>query len=251
MNKKRLLSTDILFKNRNKKNNNLNEKQKNTLSFTRTFSLNNIKIKINNKQSIEIIKNKKRAFSPKNKVEILEKQIEIFKNGNLFHSLQNLSNLKRKKGSLQKKVTSLKNDINQTIKINKYKSANKYLIKKNNEKIKNILSTKKENTKQIEIQKSEDENSLNLIRINIRKKKVETQKIKENYVKITREINELNEEIKNINKKKIELIKEKNIIFNEINNYKKKIEKIKIDIDKYDKLSDRLLNSIEIFNKFN
>ena len=56
MNKKRLLSTDILFKNKNKKNNNLNENQKDILSFTRTFSSNNIKIKKNNKQSIEIKK---------------------------------------------------------------------------------------------------------------------------------------------------------------------------------------------------
>lgn len=257
MKKAKIISTIKLFENKNKskskpkknkdkyitKNNlllKINEEK--PLSFYRTFSLNNIKIKTNNKDSIEINKNKniQRPFSPQNKIEILEKKIKIIKDGNFYNSLQNLDNLRKQKLSLQKRVNTLINNIQELKKKNNYNKINEILIENNN--IKTVLYHKANNPINIIKEISEENNSLkNKIKIENKNLKYKTDIIN----KIKYEINEMNEQIKKIKNDNNELIKEKYNLINKINTFKKKNENLKKDINKYDILSNELLNGVE------
>ena len=253
MKKPKHISTKELFEKHNKnkiqKNNLLlKENEKNSLSFYRTFSLNNITIKINNKESIEINKTKKRkAFSPKNQVKIFENNLLKLKNSETLNLMKNIPSLQKKKKILEKEITNLNNNIHKIKKQNRYNSMNKYSLENDNEKIKYIL--KKEENKKTKQNISEDDNSKNNIKSRISKELKEAKINKNNIIIIKTEIQELTEKIKILNEKKNELIKEKYIISNELNEYKKKNENLKKDINKYENSINNFLNNVEALVK--
>ena len=257
----KIISTNKIFEKRNKskskakndktnqKSNNLlfNIKQEKPLTFHQTFSLNNITIKTNNKQSIEITRNKKenkkRPFSPQNKIEIFEKKIQILKNGNFFNSLQNIENIKQKRFSLQKRFNSLNNNFQELKKKKKYNEANRLFFENENKNIKRLLDLKE--NKNLKKQISEEEQSIKKFEDKLKKENKELEEKTDKIKKIEEEIIEMNKEIKKINNQNNELIKEKNSLINEINKIKKKNDNLKKNIDKYDNLSNNVLNKVE------
>lgn len=254
MKKISLLSPDNMVKKNKKyqgkkttsKNLLLEENRKDSLSFYRSFSLNNIKIKSNNKQSIKIYENKKRKdFSPKNKVQILENNILIFKNGDLFNSLNNLANIKKQKFALQKKIENISNNIRELKLKSKNQSVNKYLIKNDQEQIKRILENEEQNNLKIQSQLSEDDISLNILKLELKKEEEKAKENKNIFNDIINEIIVLEEKIKKINKKNWILNKENDNLKNNINEYKRKNEYLKKEINKYENLSNQLLNDVK------
>ena len=256
MKKPKNISTEKLFKKNNKykikldiekaKENLLRKDfQKNTLSSSRTFSLNSIKI--NNKESIEIKEMKKRkALSPKSKVKIIENQIKKIKEGKLFNLKKKMPSLQKEKRILKKKINDLNNDINNIKRINKYRSLNKfYVMEKDNEKIKNILKNEEKISINIKRQIDDDDNSLNFLRIRINKEYKEANRNIDNIHKIEDQIMELKKEIEKINDKNNKLIKEKENIINELKEYKKKNDDLKNNINKYENSSNNFLNDVE------
>ena len=255
MKEKKNLSINNLLKPNNRAiklvNNNKNNLLVNNskpLNYFHTFSLSNITIKSNNKNSIEINKNDnitKRAFSPKNKVLILENQIKIIKSGNLFNSLKNKSNIKKHKNKLEKNITILNNNIKELKKKRDYQKINRFLVSNENIKIKNLHKKEGQNSSNFVKEKIEDIHSVKILENKINKITLDTKLKKENIIIIKKEVNKIKEDMNEITNKNNALNKQKNDIINKINDYNKKIYDLKIKINKFENLSDQLLYDME------
>ena len=142
-------------------------------------------------------------------------------------------------------IEAISNNITELKLKSKNQSVNKYLIKKNQEQIKRILENEEQNNLKIQSQLSEDDISLNILKLELKKEEEKAKENKNIFNDIINEIIVLEEKIKKINKKNLILNKENDNLKNNINEYKRKNEYLKKEINKYENLSNQLLNDVK------